>query len=312
MQKVISKLNIIFLGSPEIGATVLRDLLDLGMNISAVITRPDRPCGRGCKIEETPVKTVARKAEIPVFQPSNKEELTTTVKDLRPDLAIVAAYGMMIPNEALEAPKHGMINFHPSLLPELRGPSPISMAIMCGHKKTGVSIIQISEKMDAGDILAQNEVLLTGEETTPSLSQDLAQLGAEMLGEVVRQIEDNKLNPQSQDDSKATFTPIIKKSDGEIIFQTYHASNIEQAARAFTPWPGVFTTWNGKRLEIIEPTIIKGTFEPGRVIVKEGQIIIGSAKDAIAPKYLKLEGKKRQTAKEFLCGYQEFVGSILN
>lgn len=132
-----------------------------------------------------------------------------------------------------------------------------------------------------------------------------------MIVEVIKNIENSRLQPTPQDDSKATFTPIIKKADGEVIFAEYHAQNVEQAARAFMPWPGIYTAWNGKRLELLDPEVIKGNFEPGKVICEEDKIIIGCAKDAIAPKCLKLEGKNRQTVKEFICGYRNFVGSKL-
>ena len=304
-------MRIAFLGTPTIAATVLEELLKDDLNIDAVVTQPDRPSGRGGKIQESAVKIIAQKNKIPVYQPGNKQELTTLIKELAPDLCIVAAYGMMIPDEALDAARYGMINFHPSLLPELRGPSPIPMAIICGHNKTGVSIIQITKKMDAGDILAQSEVLLEGTETTPSLSSDLAKLGAKMLIKVVEDIRDNRLEPAKQNEEKATFSPLIKKADGEIVFGEYHAKNIEQAARAFTPWPGIFTTWGGKKLELIEPQVVKGTYESGLVSCHEDKIIIGCVKDAIAPKFFKLEGKRLLTAKEFLCGYRNFIGSKL-
>lgn len=304
-------MKIVFLGTPEIAATILEGLLK-SLPIAAVITRPDRTSGRGRQTNQSPVKSAADKAKIKVLQPETKAELTAAIEEIKPDLAIVAAYGMMIPNDALQIPKYGMINFHPSLLPGLRGPSPIPMAIMCGLKKTGVSIIQIEEKMDAGDILAQKEIVLSGEETTPTLSKELSRIGIELLLETVEQIEKNILKPVKQNETKATFTPIIKKEDGEIIFKKYWAKNIEQAARAFTPWPGIYTFWRGKRLELFDPEVLRTNLEPGIVAHIEGKIIIGTAKGAIAPKYLKLEGKQKQTAKEFLCGYQDFIGSMLD
>lgn len=300
------------MGSPEIGARVLEGLLDKGLGICAVITRPDRPKGRGQIQEETPVKIVALRRKLALYQPGNKTELTAAIREINPDLCIVAAFGMIIPNEALALPKYGMINFHPSLLPKLRGPSPIPMAIMGGDQKTGVTIIQVEEKMDAGDILAQEEVALSGDETTPTLSEKLARVGTGMILETVQRIEENNLMPMKQDETKATFTSMVKKENGEIIFKEDRAGNIEQAARAFTPWPGVFTFWKGKRLELFEPEVMKTDLGPGKVAQINDKLVIGTAEDAIAPKYLKLEGKQKQTAKEFLCGYQDFIGSKLN
>lgn len=305
------------MGTPEIGAIVLKGLLESGLKIEAVITQPDRPCGRGCKLQESEVKKVANESKLKVFQPLNKAELTQTINKIKPDLCIVAAYGMMIPNEALAIPKYGMINFHPSLLPELRGPSPIPMAIMCGHTKTGVTIIQIGEKMDAGDVLAQEVCDLTGKETTPSLSADMAHIGSKMLLETITKIADGTIDPKKQDEKKATFSPIIKKSDGEVLFKKYHAQNIEQAARAFTPWPGVFTTWKGKKLGLFD-IVLTGldpaqgpTLSAGRVASYDDKIAIGTKKGTILVGSLQLEGKKRQSAKEFECGYPDFINSKL-
>ena len=310
-------MRIAFLGTPEIGAIVLQDLLESGLKIEAVITQPDRPCGRGCKLQESAVKKVASASRLKIFQPANKVELTQAIKGIKPDLCIVAAYGMMIPNEALSTPKYGMINFHPSLLPELRGPSPIPMAIMCGHAKTGVTIIQISEKMDAGDILAQEVYELTGKETTPGLSADLAQVGSKMLLETIIKIADGAIDPKKQDEKGATFSPIIKKSDGEVLFKKYHAQNIEQAARAFTPWPGIFTTWKGKKLNLFDIFVQRtdlckaSPLSAGRVALCDDKIAIGTKKGTILVGSLQLEGKKRQTAKEFVCGHPDFINSIL-
>ncbi len=303
--------KIVFLGSPEIGAIVLLDLLKMGIKISQVITRPDKPKGRGKLPEKTAVKIVAEKKGISIFEPNTKDELTETLVKIVPDLCIVAAYGMIIPSEALEIPKYGMINFHPSLLPELRGPAPIPMSIMCGYKKTGVSIIKISQKMDAGDILAQKEVTLTGGETTPELSEKLAHLGAKMIFEILPKIYAGNLKPLKQDETKVTYTKMIKKEDGEIFFQKYCAQNIEQAARAFMPWPGVYFHFKGKKVDLYDIEIIDGDYEPGKVYKEREKVIIGTKKKAISPKYFKIEGKKKIKADDFARGYSEFVGTRL-
>lgn len=304
-------MKIAFLGSPEIGAIVLSNLINNSIKVDTVITRPDKPKGRSNKPEKTPVKVIAEKHNIEVYEPGSKDELTKVVKKVKPDVGIVAAYGMIIPEEALNAPRFGMINFHPSLLPALRGPSPIPMAIMCGEEKTGVTIIEVSKEMDAGDILSQEEVKLLGNETTPELSKKLAHLGAKMIAEVLPKIEDGKITPEKQDDSKATYTKLIKKGDGEINWQGYEAKGIEQAARAFTPWPGVYSYFRGKKIDFYDIEVLKSDLEPGKVAEKDGKILIGTKKGAIAPGAVKIEGKKKQDIKSFVCGYPDFAGARL-
>ncbi|MDD3481006.1 MAG: methionyl-tRNA formyltransferase [Patescibacteria group bacterium] len=304
-------MKIAFLGSPEIGAIVLRDLLRAGLMVEAIITRPDRPKGRSNKPEKTPVKVLGEANDIRIYEPNDKEELTRVVREIEPDIGIVAAYGMIIPDEALAIPKYGMINFHPSLLPELRGPSPIPMSIMCGYEKTGVSIIRVSPEMDAGDILLQEEVKLIDTETTPKLSEKLAHLGAKMIVKLLPDIEKEVINHQKQDEKKATYTKMIKKEDGEINWQEYEAKGVERAARAFTPWPGIYTHFKGKKLDLYDIKVIDNDIEPGKVTKIDNQILIGTKKDAIAPGAVKIEGKKRQDIRNFVCGYSDFVGGKL-
>lgn len=302
-----SKMRIAFMGSPEISATIFNNLINNGLKINAVITQPDRPCGRGCKVKESPLKSEAKKQQVKVYEPQNKQSLVDVIKNLKPDLCIVAAYGMIIPKEALDAPKYGMINFHPSLLPELRGPSPIPMAIVSGLQETGVTIMQVSEKMDAGDILTQEKINLKGTETTPTLSENLAHIGSRMILDLILKIEQKNTHPIRQDDKKATYTRIIKKEDGLLHWTTQSAAEIERMSRAYQPWPGVYTIWDGKKLDLYEITKTEDHLEPGVVIKKNNMILIGTHDGAIAPGYLKIEGKKRVTPKEFICGYPDLI-----
>ena len=299
------------MGSPEIGAMVFENLLKDGVSFASVITQPDRPCGRGCKIKETPVKELAQKHNIKTYLPADKKELTDIIKKIKPDLCIVSAYGMIIPKEALKIPKHGMINFHPSLLPKYRGPSPIMAPILNGDKETGVTIIQVSEKMDAGDILDQIKVPLKGAEITPALSKILASIGSKMLLEIIPKIEKGEINPISQDDKKATYTKIIKKEDGLISWANQSSTEIERMSRAYQPWPGIYTIWNGKKIDLYEIKKSMSHIKPGFVTTKNNQILIGTQDGAVAPGYLKIEGKKKLTSKEFICGYGNLNGSIL-
>jgi methionyl-tRNA formyltransferase len=300
-------MRIAFMGSPEISSTIFNNLINKGLKIDAVITQPDRPCGRGCKVKESPLKSESKKQQVKVYEPQNKESLVDVIKNLKPDLCIVAAYGMIIPKEALDIPRYGMINFHPSLLPELRGPSPIPMAILSGLKETGVTIMQVSEKMDAGDILTQEKINLKGSETTPTLSENLAHIGSRMILDLIPKIEQKNIKPIKQDDKKATYTRIIKKEDGLINWATQSAAKIERMSRAYQPWPGVYTTWDGKKIDFYEITKTKVHLEPGLAIEKNNRILIGTCNGTIALGYLKIEGKKRVTAREFICGYPRFI-----
>jgi methionyl-tRNA formyltransferase len=215
-----------------------------------------------------------------------------------------------------------MMNFHPSLLPLLRGPSPIPTAIKNGYGETGVTIIQISENMDAGDILKQEVVKLNGDETTPFLSEELAHLGSSMITGVVQDAITGKLNPKPQDESKTTYCKLIKKSDGEVSFAEQSATEIAQMARAYTPWPGIYTNWNGKKIDLFEVSTLKKvrpfsdekglTFKAGRVDIFEKKIAIGTTEGVVLIGSLKIEGKNKITGEQFACGYPDFIGSILN
>lgn len=305
-------MKITFLGTPEIGAVILSDLIKSGIKIDTVVTRPDKPKGRSKKLEETAVKKVAKKNKITTYEPTTKKELTNIIKEINPDICIVAAYGMIIPNEALDVPKYGMINFHPSLLPLYRGPSPITAPIINGDKETGVTIIQITEKMDAGDILAQKIIKLSDTETTPDLSGKLASLGTEMIIELIPKIEKNLATHVRQKVKNATYTKMIKKEDGNIAWGEHTAKEIERMSRAYAPWPGVYSFWNNKKINFYDIKITESGIKPGLVDKKDNKILIGTRKDTISPKYIKLEGKNKITTEEFIRGYPDSVGTELS
>jgi methionyl-tRNA formyltransferase len=308
----LKDLNIVFMGTPEIAAVVLRKMLESQIKPMAVITRPDKPKGRGGQISESPVKVLALEKEIPVFQPLNKAELTEVTEELKPDLVIVAAFGMMLPEAVFETPKFKAINVHPSLLPLYRGPAPIEGPILNGDAKTGVTIMLISAGMDEGDILAQEEISLSGAETAPELEKKLADLGAKMLTEIIPKWVSGEIKAKKQDNAKATYTKLIKKEEGKIDWENETAEDIEKKSRAFQPWPGVFGFWNGKKLDFYDIEISGEKVKPGSVTEKDGKILIGTKTTAISPAQIKIEGKNKITAAEFLRGYPDFPGSKLN
>jgi methionyl-tRNA formyltransferase len=305
------KEKIVFMGTPEIAATVLRKLLESGIKPQAVVTRPDKPKGRGGQISESPVKQLAIKKNIPVFQPLNKAELAEITSELKPDLVIVAAFGMMLPDAVFETPKFKAINVHPSLLPLYRGPAPIEGPILSGDKKTGVSIMLISAGMDEGDILVQEEVTLSGAETAPELEKKLADLGGKMLVEVIPEWINGIVKPVKQDDSKATYTKLIKKEEGKINWESESAEDIERKSRALEPWPGVYSFWNAKKIDFYDIEISDQKLKPGMVAVKDGKILVGTKTTGVSPAALKIEGKNKISSADFLRGYQNFLGSKL-
>ncbi len=278
------KPKIIFMGTPEFGAIILEGLIKSGHKPFLVFTEPDKPVGRKQIITPSKVKSLAEKYNIPVVQPEKISQFAAEIEKLKPSLIIIASFGQIIPKKILEIPQYGCLNVHPSLLPKYRGPSPIQFTIINGDKKTGVTIIRISEKIDAGPILSQKEIEIDPKETYESLHDKLAEAGAKLLLEVLLKLPKGQAPFRLQDDSKASYTKILKRNDGEIDWKK-SPKEIERQIRAFNPWPGTYTFCNGKRLKILEAEASYGKLE-----IKEVQ----------------LEGKKPMSYKEFLRGYPDF------
>ncbi len=278
------KPNIIFMGTPEFGAIVLKALIKSGHKPFLVFTEPDKPVGRKQIITPPPVKALAEEYNIPVVQPEKVSQFADEIEKLKPSLIIIASFGQIIPKKILEIPKDGCLNVHPSILPKYRGPSPIQSAIINGDEKTGVTIMRVSEKIDAGPILSQKEIEIDPKETYESLHDKLAEAGTKLLLEVLPNLSKGQVPFQLQDDSKATYTKILNRSDGEIDWKK-SPEEIERQIRAFNPWPGTFTFCNGKRLKILKAEALYGKLK-----IKEVQ----------------LEGKKPISYEEFLRGYPDF------
>lgn len=241
-------LRVIFLGTPEFSVPILEALIKSDYKPSAVITAPDKPTGRGQEITPPPVKIAAQQNDISVFQPETKQQLIDQALILKPDLIVVAAYGKILPKEVLGIPKYGAVNVHPSLLPKYRGCSPIQFPILNGDHETGVTIMLMNEKMDEGPILAQEIITIEEKETAKSLEEKLSLLGAKLLiktlGQwlILKEMPDTAqklIRPQEQDHSQASYTKILTKQDGKIIWDKT-AQELERQIRAFHPWPGSF------------------------------------------------------------------------
>lgn len=300
--------KIIFMGTPDFSVPVLRQIISEGYEVIAVVTQPDRPVGRKKVLTPPPVKVEAEKLGIPVYQPEKirqKEELDQILA-LKPDLIITAAFGQILPKELLEAPRYGCINVHASLLPELRGGAPIHYAILEGKSKTGVTIMYMAEKLDAGDILTQVEVPIDERDTVGSLHDKLSMAGTKLLSETLPRLLKGELTPIPQNDADATFASNIKREQEKIDWSK-NGEKIYNHVRGLNPWPVAYTTLNSTVLKIwwVEKyPSTKKDIHPGTIIEIEKEWFIVSTGNETAIKILELQpsGKKKMTAEQFLRG----------
>ncbi|MDD5772491.1 MAG: methionyl-tRNA formyltransferase [bacterium] len=308
-------MRIIFMGTPEFAVPSLKILIDSGENIVCVVTRPDRKKGRGMKQDVTPVKKLAMVNCLSILQPESSKEpdFIQEVKDLKPDIIVVVAYGQILTKEFLSIPKLGCINVHASLLPKFRGSAPIQWAILEGESKTGVTIQNVLEKLDAGDIIIQKETEITSEDNFSSLYTRLAFLGAEALKEAVNLIKNKNAIPVPQDERSATYVRKITKEDGSINWND-GALKIHNKIRALNPWPGTYSFFNGKIVKIIKAEYVldKKEGKPGEIVAADKEKIgILCADGLIYIKEVKPEAKKAMTAGEFVSGYRLKTGMQL-
>ncbi|MFP7296080.1 methionyl-tRNA formyltransferase [Neobacillus niacini] len=299
--------RIVFMGTPDFSVPVLRRIIEDGYEVIAVVTQPDRPVGRKKVLTPPPVKVEALKHGIPVYQPEKirqKEEMEKILA-LNPDLIITAAFGQILPKDILEAPAHGCINVHASLLPELRGGAPIHYALIEGKKTTGITIMYMVEKLDAGDILTQVEVEITEDDNVGSLHIKLSESGAELLSETLPKLLEGKLTPVPQDNEKATFAYNIKR-DQERIDWSKTGEEIYNHVRGLNPWPVAFTTLDGQTLKIWRTEKVSGVKSevPGTILKNEpdGMTVSTGNETAIKVKELQPAGKTKMTSEEFFRG----------
>ncbi len=308
-------MKIAFMGTPDFAVAMLKALIDAGHQICCVVTQPDRAKNRGKKILFTPVKETALENGIPVLQPEKIRqdgEVLSFLQQQKPELIVVAAYGQIIPPEILYLPRFGCINVHASLLPELRGASPIQHAILQGKAKTGVTIMQMAEGLDTGDMLAKTETDI-GCKNGQALHDELAELGAALLIRTIPLIEQGRVNPEKQDDRQATYAGLITRNDGRIDF-SQEPQAVERKIRAFDPWPGAFCDFDGQQMKIWKAQCIEGKKQglPGEIcgVSDEGiDIICGNG--ILRAEEIQLPGKKRMEVKAFLRGNFIEKGRIL-
>jgi len=302
-------LKVLFMGTPDIASCVLEAIIKSKHEVVCVVTGEDKPKGRGKEIAMSPVKEVALEHGIEVFQPHilKSEESVAKLKTYDADIYVVIAYGKILSKEILDIPKYGCINIHASLLPKYRGAAPIQWVIIDGEKLTGVTIMQMNEGLDTGDMLFKSVVEIADDDTAESLFDKLSQSGASLAVEALDRIEEGDIHPTPQDDSLATYAKILTKASGHINYNR-SAYDIERLIRGLYPWPGTYSYINGKMIKIYKAVVTDIPTEkntPGSVIECEGgKLFIATADYALELLEIQLEGKKRMNVSDFLRGYE--------
>ena len=310
-------MNVVFCGTPRFAVPTLTTLVNSGFTVSLVVTQPDKPRGRGLEVVFSPVKQAALQFGLPVVQPEkikNNEQFRSQLSSLAPDAIIVVGYGRIIPQWMIDLPVLGNLNVHASLLPKYRGAAPIQWAIASGESVTGVTTMRIDAGLDTGDVLLQKEIPILADDTAETLAPRLADLGAALMIETLYGLQAGTLTGRSQDHSKATLAPVLKKEDGLIDFQRT-AVEIWNRLRGFQPWPGAYTRFRGKQLQIhaAKPLPSLSTSTPGELVAENDSFIVGCGnKSALEVTELQLEGKKRMSARDFLHGYRLTPGERLS
>ena len=305
----MSSPRIIFMGTPEFAVESLRACLEVG-DVVAVVTRPDKPRGRGQLSAASPVKRAATPGGIRVLHPIKLREagFLDAVRELSPDVAVVAAYGKILPRELLEIPVHGCINVHASLLPRFRGAAPIQWAIASGDDRSGVCLMKMDEGLDTGPILRCAEVPIGPEDTSDELQHTLARVGGELIRKYLPEYLSGRMQPTPQSREGVVLAPMLKKEDGQLDFSR-PAAELERRVRAFQPWPGAFTRFKGKVLKVLRARSGARTGSPGTVLsVGEQGIELACGQGSLLLLQVQPEGKRIMSAAEFLAGHQIAVG----
>ncbi len=309
-------MRVIFMGTPEFAVPSLQRLILNHYPVVAVYTQPDKPAGRGRCLVSPPLKRAALTWKLPVVQPNSlkRPEVVAQLAGFHPDVIVVAAFGQILPQSVLDLPGYGCINIHPSLLPRFRGGSPVAAAILAGDEFTGVSIMLMDKGLDTGPVLARAQIPISNQDTTGSLTAKLSLIAAQLLLEVLPGWFRGELTPQPQDEAEATYSGALSKEEGEIDWHL-PAVDIWRRVRAFHPWPGCYTRWQGKQLKIVEAVPL-----PGERAVRIGEVIalssaifgVGTGDGILGVCQVQLEGKRVMSAAEFLRGQRQFIGAILH
>lgn len=293
--------SLIFFGTEAFSLSALKALVENDFNVVAVVTKPDSARGRSKELRQSLVKQYAQEANLPVIQHANVEEIEEDLKQFDAFAAVLSSFGKIIPPTTLGMFKGGIINVHPSLLPKYRGASPIEQSILNGDEITGVSLMKLVEKMDAGPVYSQQSIELSGEETSAVLYETLAQIGSSLLVDNLPQILSGELEPKAQDENLVSFAPMISKQDG-VIDWSLPATTIEQQIRAYKDWPGSKTTLGGIEVTIAKATAVNKSGESGNAMKSGDDILVYCGEDALMVHQLKPAGKREMSSKEFLLG----------
>ena len=303
-------MKVIFFGTPDFSVGTLEALVEAGHDVVLAVTQPDKPKGRGGKMQFTPVKEAAMAHGIPVFQPKKvREEL----RKYNADIMVVIAFGQILPKEILEMTPYGCVNVHASLLPKYRGAAPIQWAVIDGEKVSGVTTMQMDEGLDTGDMLLKTEIVLDDKETGGSLHDKLAEAGAKLCAETLKGLEEHVIVPQKQGDSPTAYARMLDKNLGNIDWDQ-SAEAVERLIRGLNPWPSAYTDWNGKVMKIWEAEVWEeDTQETAGTVVKveKDGFFVQTGKGLLKVKALQIPGKKRMEADAFLRGYDVKIGTVL-
>ena len=308
-------LRIVFMGTPDFAVPCLRALHDSRFTVTEVVTQPDRPKGRGRKLQPPPVKTAAQTLGYPVLQPENPrtQSFADRLSEIKPDLFVVIAFGHILPQKLLDIPRLGAVNIHASLLPKYRGPAPIHWAVINRETESGITAIQMDTGMDTGDMLVKERLEITSDETTGTLHDRLAKLGAKVLIQTLTNIEADDLHPVPQEDRLATYAPPLQSKDGHIDWSK-PAEELDAFIRGMNPWPGAFTFLGKKRLKVFKgkPLSIEHSEKPGTVLPGfPDELRIATGKGVLSLLELQGPSGKRLSIDDFLRGHPIPSGTLL-
>lgn len=312
----MEKVKIVFMGTPDFSVPILEGLIE-NYDVVGVVTQPDKEIGRNHELRFSPVKECAIKHNITVLQPVKIRKEYHDILKLKPDIIITCAYGQIIPKELLDYPKHGCINVHASLLPKLRGGAPLHRAIMNGESKTGITIMYMDEHMDTGDMISKEEILIDFTDTVGDIHDKLSFLGRDLLLKTMPDIISNKVKPIKQDDSEATYAPLIKRED-ELVDFNKKSLEIYNQIRGLNPYPVAYATLDGKVIKIYSATIKDNIYtskQNGEIVrIYDDGIGISTSDSEIILKEIKPEGKRKMSVKEYLNGVDKnkLIGKVFN
>lgn len=309
-------MKILFMGTPDFAVPCLEALLQSGHEVCGAVTQPDKPKGRGHKLQPTPVKECALAHNIPVFQPAALKDgaFTEIAAQLAPDIIIVVAYGKLLPKDLLVLPPLGCVNVHASLLPKYRGAGPIQWSVINGEKETGITTMYMGEGLDTGDMLLQRATEIQPEETASELHDRLAVIGAELLLKTLTELENGTAQRIPQDDTLATYAPMISKQTGHIDW-TKPAQEIVNLIRGCNSWPIAYTIYNGEPLKIIRATVGEKTDKPAGALlgVQQGRLAVAAGDGTLVlVSELQFPGSKRMSVESYLNGHTIDMNQILN